>query len=428
MVLPEHTEAPPRSKRRSWAMYGPRPGSSGSTLSTQSSDSKSFFSFSPSRHSSACTLTQPQHHQEPLTPPKTPTPPEPVTPNSSSPHRRRRMSVRSMMEALSLFPSNDPAPDKERGRTWSKREKPSSRAYSVQDDPGADSRASSRSRSSSPFVFRRSRTRDSSPAVGALKTDADSDYEPSTRIRPRNAFSPHSDDDTSGEETECYDDSEESWSDGQFDPVTERNTETNAALISPTVNEEGTYADPLGEGVNVVIPPEPYFPSTLNDSTRQPKRRKSTKTYIHDRLSVTTSRPVFQRDRCSIKITQGDPDAALEKRKGRTYMLLSDLSDESRYAMEWGIGTVIRDGDELYVSPSVLPLTHNSSPKASLSPWSRTRTKARFIPIKSIAFPDRSPSSRPSDRQPCRSFHQDPEPARGSSAHLLCPLGIKPDA
>lgn len=262
------------------------------------------------------------------------------------------MSVRSMMGALSLFPSNDASSEKERGRSWSKKDKLSGRASSVQDDSVTESRASSRSRSSSPFVFRRSRTRDPSPAVGALRTDADSDYEPSTRIRTRNAFSAPLDDETSGDETEGYDDSEESWSD--VDPITERNTETNAALISPTVNEEGTYADPLGEGVNVVIPQEPYFPSTLNDSNRQPRRRKSTKAHFHDRLPVTTSRPVFQRDRCSIKIVQGDPEAALEKRRGRTYTLLSDLSEESRYALEWGIGTVIRDGDELYVIPAAL--------------------------------------------------------------------------
>ncbi|KAF9651596.1 adenine nucleotide alpha hydrolases-like protein, partial [Thelephora ganbajun] len=260
-----------------------------------------------------------------------------------------RMSVRSMMEALSLFPSNDTTSDKERGRSWSRKHKLSSRASSVQEDSAVDSRASSRSRSGSPFIFRRTRTRDSSPAVGALKTDADSDYESSTRIRPRSAFSAHSDDETSGDEPEGYDDSEEYWSDDHFDPVTERNTETNAALVSPIVQEEGVFADPLGEGVNVVIPPEPYFPSTLNSPTHQPRRKKSTKSHVHERLSVVTSRPVFERDRCSIKFTQGDPEAALEKRKGKTYMVLSDLSDESRYAMEWGIGTVIRDGDELII-------------------------------------------------------------------------------
>ena len=293
------------------------------------------------------------------------------------------------MGALSLFPSSDASSDKERGRSWSKKDKTPSRASSVQDDSAFESRPSSRSRSRSPFVFRRTRTRDSSPAVGALKTDVDSDYEPSARIRPRNAFSAQSDDDTSGDETEGDDDSDDSWSDDHFDPVTERNTETNAALIPPTVNEEGTFADPLGEGVNVVIPPEPYFPSTLNSSAHQPRRRKSTKSHVHDRLSVVTSRPVFQRDRCTIKLTQGDPDAALEKRKQRTYVLLSDLSDESRYAMEWGIGTVIRDGDKLYVIDYylfppplnlaillpriIVTVVENESKGTSISPNAETR-------------------------------------------------------
>ena len=215
--------------------------------------------------------------------------------------------------------------------------------------------------------------------MGALKTDVDSDYEPSARIRPRNAFSAHSDDEMSGDEAEGYDESDESWSDDHFDPVTERNTETNAALIGPPANEEGAFADPLGEGVNVVIPPEPYFPSTLNNSTHQPRRRKSTKTHVHDRLSVATSRPVFQRDRCSIRLTQGNPKEALEKRKKRTYMLLSDLSDESRYAMEWGIGTVIRDGDELYVTPLFFAPWQTGFPESS-STWSRARAKARRFP------------------------------------------------
>ena len=282
------------------------------------------------------------------------------------------MSVRSMMGALSLFPSNDASSEKERGRSWSRKGKQPSRASSVQEDANPDSRASSRSRSTSPFVFRRTRTRDSSPAVGALKTDLDSDCEPSTRIRTRNAFSNPADDETSGDDAEGDDDSEDSWSDDHFDPITERNTETNAALISSAVQEEGAFSDPLGEGVNVVIPPEPYFPSTLNDSPRHPRRRKSTKSHVHEQLPVVTSRPLFQRDRCSIKLTQGDPEAALERRRGRTYMILSDLSVESRYAMEWGIGTVIRDGDELYATSlflSIHPSIHPQLlPLESLSP------------------------------------------------------------
>jgi hypothetical protein len=290
------------------------------------------------------------------------------------------MSVRSMMGALSIFPSNtDTAAEKERGRSWSRKSKTFGRAPSAPEDAAPDSRASSRSRSNSPFVFRRTRTRESSPAVGALKTDVDSDFEPSSRIRTRNAFTPQLDDENSGDETEVYEDSEDSWSDDHFDPVTERNTETNAALMSPTVQEEGAFSDPLGEGVNVVIPLEPYFPSTLNDSSRQPRRRKSTKLHAHDRLPVVTSRPLFQRDRCTIRLTQGNPEAALEKRKGRTYLVLSDLSEESRYATEWGIGTVIRDGDELYVTSLLSQFDPTRFPESS-SPSSRMKAKVCGFP------------------------------------------------
>lgn len=154
------------------------------------------------------------------------------------------------------------------------------------------------------------------------------------------------------------------WSDGDadgFDPVTERNTEQNA-LIVPVEDEllmgemdAEVDPDPLGEGVNVVVPPEPYFPSTLNRTSAGsvnrrakgvPKRRKSRH---HEVLPLATSRPIFQRDRCTINLKQGDPDACAGDGKRRMFIVASDLSEESRYAVEWGIGTVLRDGDELFV-------------------------------------------------------------------------------
>lgn len=155
------------------------------------------------------------------------------------------------------------------------------------------------------------------------------------------------------------DDEEDEWSEDAtgFDPVTERNTEQNA-LIVPV--EDGLLMgdmdaevdpDPLGEGVNVVVPPEPYFPSTLNRTSAGsisrkkggPKRKKSRH---HEELPRSTSRPIFQRDRCTINLTQGNPDAMDGKR--RTYVVASDMSEESRYAVEWGIGTVLRDGDQMW--------------------------------------------------------------------------------
>lgn len=133
-------------------------------------------------------------------------------------------------------------------------------------------------------------------------------------------------------------------------------TEANAAIANLPVEVLGepevAEPDPLGEGVNVIVPPEPFFPSTQFSTTgthSNPRRRKSTR--IQDPLPLDTSRPQFARDRCTIALKHGDPESACEAadRSGRTYIVCSDLSEESRYAVEWGIGTVLRDGDDMYV-------------------------------------------------------------------------------
>lgn len=41
--------------------------------------------------------------------------------------------------------------------------------------------------------------------------------------------------------------------------------------------------------------------------------------------------------------------AAQESRRVRSYLVASDLSEESYYAIEWAIGTVLRDGDDCVV-------------------------------------------------------------------------------
>ena len=200
----------------------------------------------------------------------------------------------------------------------------------------------------SPFHLRRTRTRERSPGVGALaQSDVESDTE-STRDRPRSAQNSDDESQGDGDSDNGSDFEEESPDNDQFDPLTEANTEANS-LVSPDVAEPDPLeiSDPLGEGVNVVVPPEPYFPTTLNhSSSRNPRRRKSTRP---DPLPLQTGRPAFQRDRCTISLTQGDPERALKAsgRRPRRYVIASDLSDESRYAVEWGIGTVLRDGDEM---------------------------------------------------------------------------------
>ena len=268
-----------------------------------------------------------------------------------------RMSLSSMMGGLSSLSLSRGSEDKERGRSEKKDKDKStglagfrSNSYSGTTGDAQDA-ARGRARSQSPFRLRRLRTRDSSPNVEALSySDAESDTETPPQIRPRNAFSLSAvSDDEDADESEDEEDSEEEWSGeekDQFDPVTERNTERNALITDPPEQDVIDVPDPLGEGVNVVVPPEPYFPSTLNHGTHNPRRRKSMRP---DPLPIDTSRPVFQRDRCTITITHGDPARVTREtgRRGKRYVLASDLSDESRYALEWGIGTVLRDGDEM---------------------------------------------------------------------------------
>ncbi|OBZ71150.1 Thimet oligopeptidase [Grifola frondosa] len=266
-----------------------------------------------------------------------------------------KMSLSSMMGGFpSLSLSRGGSDDKERGRSEKKDKDPRGiRSSSFSGMLDERDPSGSRTRSQSPFRLRRSRARDPSPAVEALsQSDVESDAE-GPQIRPRNAFSLSSQwDEESGDDTE-EEESEEEWSgEGEhFDDVTSRNTERNALTPANAVEQDiADVPDYLGEGVNVVVPPEPYFPSTLNyTGTRNVRRRKSTRP--HDTLPLETSRPVFQRDRCTITITHGYPARVLEEtgRRGKRYVLASDLSVESRYALEWGIGTVLRDGDEMLI-------------------------------------------------------------------------------
>ncbi|KAF8610414.1 adenine nucleotide alpha hydrolases-like protein [Ceratobasidium sp. AG-I] len=109
-------------------------------------------------------------------------------------------------------------------------------------------------------------------------------------------------------------------------------------------------SDPLGEGVNVIQPEAPVFETTYMSrpgtaNSRSARTRK--KSLRHEALQLVTSRPHFAPNRCMMTLTHGNPNAF--EREGRRYVVASDLSEESRYAVEWGIGTVLRDGDEMIV-------------------------------------------------------------------------------
>ncbi|TNY19746.1 hypothetical protein DMC30DRAFT_417621, partial [Rhodotorula diobovata] len=71
------------------------------------------------------------------------------------------------------------------------------------------------------------------------------------------------------------------------------------------------------------------------------------------KLELHTGRPAFEKNRCTVTITHGEPDRVLDESGGRKqrrrYLVASDLSEESMYAIQWAIGTVIREGDECII-------------------------------------------------------------------------------
>lgn len=226
------------------------------------------------------------------------------------------------------------------------------------------SNSQSRTRSVSPFIFRR-RRRDPSPRVEALPiSDVESDTDSlASKRAPRNsAFTINDDSASEGDASETAslsEDEGDSISDLEdlFDQMTNRNTNMNSLTtpLTDAASVEEPDIDPLGEGVNVVVPAEPLFPSTLH-GLNTPRRGASVSTRRKpttrvDHLPLSTSRPVFQRDRCTIRLTNGEPVATLAEnnRDPKRYVVASDLSVESKYAVEWCIGTVMRDGDEMIV-------------------------------------------------------------------------------
>ncbi|KAM0788831.1 hypothetical protein ACM66B_002917 [Microbotryomycetes sp. NB124-2] len=204
------------------------------------------------------------------------------------------------------------------------------------DDDERSSRSKHRGRSISPFHRGSSasgRRRDESAEGVRKDSDMDSDGESDTAsVDVPNAFD-HTDDDT--------DEEDEDW---ELDPELEKNTEANASKDTPFdfIQKEGLEMIYPGEGPNML-------PPTSRPRPTGPVRRRSTKTKFPEMHQLQTGRPVFEKNRCTIVLTQGDPVKASEGRRRRKYLVASDLSEESLYAIEWAIGTVLRDGDECFL-------------------------------------------------------------------------------
>lgn len=132
---------------------------------------------------------------------------------------------------------------------------------------------------------------------------------------------------------------------------------TYSSLLGPPVQVTGPAGEKVSNKTRTGIHPTTSFDATgsdvstpydsdheeeLNDIRRAQKMKIA--------ISPIHSTPAAHR--CIRQITRGDfarfqEEAEKGLRRQRMYLVATDLSDEAAYALEWTIGTVLRDGDTL---------------------------------------------------------------------------------
>ncbi|GAA98714.1 uncharacterized protein L969DRAFT_91365 [Mixia osmundae IAM 14324] len=234
------------------------------------------------------------------------------------------------------------------------------------------------SRSRSPSPYARSQPRSPSPkrlgsgssaerlaaSESEQLSDSDEDAKGKRKIGgivPSNAFV-DSDDDLTLVEDDSLDVDDDD--DDELDHALLANTEANMASYSdassflaasqPSLVPEPGYSMTFeGEGPNLVshgTAPLQSKPSVDKFADGRPKPRRQRTLLREGHAEVKQSRPEFKRNRCSIVLTHGDFEQAQEdSKRPRLYLVASDLSVESEYAIEWAIGTVLRNGDECMI-------------------------------------------------------------------------------
>lgn len=239
------------------------------------------------------------------------------------------------------------------------------------------------SRSPSPYAGR-SGSRKSSSRSSSIErenggtSDADSDSDggalsSSERLAPSSSGRRYSgtsyESETSASELEYSEgdltDEEDELSADEMDEVVLANTEANAGTKTAAdfLLAQPATTEVLEDGPNIVkSPASPFATSSSSASAsagRQPRRRKST---IKQEFVLNASRPVYERNRCSITLTHGDPEKYMEelnesgknRRRPKSYVVASDLSEESYYAIEWAIGRSASITFRLRLIPSIM--------------------------------------------------------------------------
>lgn len=106
---------------------------------------------------------------------------------------------------------------------------------------------------------------------------------------------------------------------------------------------------------NKFIPYDPTPPISRETSSNSIRKQNE---HVHNELLVFSNNPTTIEDINKITVVQyygaGKngiiPSAYRNKRKTKSYLVACDFSEESINAMEWTMGAMMRDGDEIHVA------------------------------------------------------------------------------
>lgn len=128
-----------------------------------------------------------------------------------------------------------------------------------------------------------------------------------------------------------------------------------------------------GEGPNLLAQPPVIPPGPT------PLRRKPTKSNKLEPLVLNAGRPVYEKNRCTVVLTHGDPEKVGAGRRRRKYLVASDLSEESLYAIEVSSPLLLLDLAEGRIRLSRLQRltsTFDSAYSGPSAPFCETETSA----------------------------------------------------
>ncbi|WFD04433.1 hypothetical protein MOBT1_003143 [Malassezia obtusa] len=149
--------------------------------------------------------------------------------------------------------------------------------------------------------------------------------------------------------------------DEDFDVNTLRNTLFNAHSLNCDANKGIDRATMTNyEDEDLLDPAADEFQTAPNIVfSRNEKELESQRSlYVASDLPVSapgrpklvTTGPVFARNRCTVMMEYGDyAAAAAQTKRPKRYVVASDGSEGSQYAINWAMGTVLRDGDETLI-------------------------------------------------------------------------------